>query len=347
MFCGSCGHQNPDAGKFCHACGRPFAEKPVSQFAAPSPHLLVQDPPKRKRSTLKTVGIIFVALFVVTLVLNWITGSGPGTSQKQAAGLSSRPTVAPANFRIYRQELGFPVVVVVARDASDDRVKSLLWLFREKVRERRFAELGLNKPTSAKSSSGSYDFKSGMIEVFRGEKYANEPFTKNGPTQHPADAAYQWGIDRDPDKDDTVLKGPNGSGIKVFDASDNWQIPKEEQQRVEAVKKAAERCTANDPMVTMPARMVLSGWEGGSSTAQYWIGKVERKRLFTVKNFDLLDRYYVPDKTSLTGVKPNSAALKFRIESSTQGGFPITKDWYVDVTLAGDTCAVYNVREAD
>jgi hypothetical protein len=66
-----------------------------------------------------------------------------------------------------------------------------------------------------------------------------------------------------------------------------------------------------------------------------------------VKNFDLLDRYYVPDKTSLTGVKPNSAALKFRIELSTQGGFPITKDWYVDVTLAGDTCAVYDVREAD
>lgn len=114
-----------------------------------------------------------------------------------------------------------------------------------------------------------------------------------------------------------------------------------------AENKAAERCTADDPMVTMPARMVLSGWENGSSTAQYWAGSVEKKHLFTVKDFDLLDRYYVPDKSSSTGRRPNSSALKFRIESTTQGGFPITKDWYVDVELLDGECKVYDVEEVN
>jgi hypothetical protein len=266
MFCGSCGHQNPNDGKFCQGCGRPIGGIPVGQFVPSSPNLVAQDSPKRKRSTLKTVGIIFLGLFVVSIVVNWITGAGPSSSEKQGAAPSSRPTVDPAKFRIYRQELGFPVVAVVARDASDDQVKSLLWLFREKVRERRFAELGLKKPTSAKSSSDSYDFNSGMIEVFRGEKYANEPFSKKGPTKHPADAAYQWGIDRDPDKDDTVLNGANGSAIKVFDASDNWQIPEEEQQRVAAEKKSADRCTTEDPMSKLPADMVLYSWQNSRLT---------------------------------------------------------------------------------
>ncbi len=72
----------------------------------------------------KTAGIIFLGLFVVSIVANWITGSGPSTSEKQGAAPSSRPTVDPVKFRIYRQELGFPVVVVVARDASDDQVKA-------------------------------------------------------------------------------------------------------------------------------------------------------------------------------------------------------------------------------
>jgi len=207
--------------------------------------------------------------------------------------------------------------------------------------------LGLKKPTSAKSSSDSYDFNSGMIEVFRGEKYANEPFSKNGPMKHPADAAYQWGIDRDPDKDDTVLKGANGSAIKVFDASDNWQIPEEEQQRVAAEKKAADRCTTEDPMSKLPADMVLYSWQNGSSTGQYWVRGFEGKRLFTVKSYEFLERYYVPDKKSLTGVKPNASAFKFRVESTTQGRFPISHDWYLNVLLSDGECKVYDVQEAN
>lgn len=156
-----------------------------------------------------------------------------------------------------------------------------------------------------------------------------------------------WGLDRDPGKDYAVIKGPNGSAVQVFDSSDNWQLPADDQEKVTAEKKVHDRCTTEDPMAKLPADMVLSSWENGSSTGQYWVGGAESKRLFTVKDYEFLDRYYVPDKKAIDGRRPNSSTYKYRVQSTTQGGFAITKDWYVDVTLSGDECRVYNVEPAD
>ena len=100
-------------------------------------------------------------------------------------------------------------------------------------------------------------------------------------------------------------------------------------------------------MAILPAQGVVDSWENGSSSGRYWLGGIERQRLFAVKQHDLLDRYFVSDTSTPDGRRPNSSAFKFRIDSTTQGGFPITKDWYVDVTLENGECRVYKVEEAD
>jgi hypothetical protein len=222
-----------------------------------------------------------------------------------------------------------------------------LWLFREKIREKRFAELGLTKPTSVKLSDGGYNLDSGLIEVFRRVKLASEPFTNPAAADRDLDAAYLWGTDRDPEKDEAVLRGPNGSAIRVFDFSDDWQIPDEEQQRVEEEKKIVDRCTAADPMAKFGADMVLGLWETGSSTSKYWVANTESKRLFTVKSRTSLERYNVADNKFLDGRKPNSSMYLYRIESTSQGGFPITRDWYIYVTLSDDQCKVYDITAAN
>ena len=121
----------------------------------------------------------------------------------------------------------------------------------------------------------------------------------------------------------------------------------QQQKRMDAERERTNKCTTGDPNARLPAEMALYSWKNGSSSGQYWKGGIEAKRLFTVKSYEFLDQYYVEDKKSLDGRKPHSSAHKFRIQSSTQGGFPITKDWYIDVTLADGVCKIYEVEEAD
>ena len=343
MFCTACGFQNSDAARFCQSCGRELA---VAGGTIQPGQSEVSKQPAKKTGFLKRLLLVIGGLVFVGIIANLFSGSGPSSTGQQSSTSVGPPSVPPPNFRIAREDFGSPVVAIVAPSTTDDQMKSLLWSFRREVRERRFTELGLKKPTSVRLPGGDYDFNSGMIDVFRDSRYANKPSLSPDSKNH-VDGLYVWGLDGDPNKDYAVIKGPNGSAVQVFDSSDNWQIPDADRQRLAAEKKASERCTVDDPMVTMPARMVLSGWESGSSTAQYWAGAMEKKHLFTVKDFDLLDRYFVSDKTSLTGRRPNSSALKFRIQSTTQGGFPITKDWYVDVELSDGDCKVYDVEEAD
>jgi hypothetical protein len=158
MFCNSCGRQNDDRANFCQGCGRPIALPSKSGLNAG-----LGTPPKRRIGWIPVIMFLFLGLFVIGKIASTFDAS------KQSPDIA-RPSIPPPPFRIYRQDLGFPIAVQVAKETSDEQLRSLLWLFREKVRKRRFGELGLKKPTSAKSSSGSYDFNSGMIEVFRGEK---------------------------------------------------------------------------------------------------------------------------------------------------------------------------------
>lgn len=111
--------------------------------------------------------------------------------------------------------------------------------------------------------------------------------------------------------------------------------------------KEQERCTTSDVDAKVMAEMVLTNWKKGLSGGHYWANGWEKKRLFAVRDFDFLESYYVIDKHSADGQKPNASAYKFRVESATEGGFQITKDWMLAVKKTDDGCKVYDIYAAD
>jgi len=130
------------------------------------------------------------------------------------------------------------VSIVVPVNTTDDQLRSLLWLFREKVRSRQFADLGL-KSTEWESSN------SGVVEFYRGAKCANEDYVVKGPCgqgSHTA-AYYHWGLESDPSKDAGYLQQKNEDETLVFDFKDGWTISPEAQAKMVAKDKAddAER----------------------------------------------------------------------------------------------------------
>lgn len=170
--------------------------------------------------------------------------TGLGTAA-EAAAVVGRPTVRPPKFRVYRSKLDEGTSVVVASSTTDEQLKSLLWLFREKVRSHRFKDIGISQPTSMQW--GEKGYLSGIIAVYRGKKCANELFSDApgvgpcGPGEHSI-AGYQWGILVDgvstPDADYASMDASNGTVIKVFDYNDHWQLPADLQGGVDAENQA-------------------------------------------------------------------------------------------------------------
>ena len=345
MFCTACGYQVSSGDIHCKSCGTRLnapAEQSLSTGDRPSTAYGIPQSGSRNGTMFRLI-LVVIAVVATGIVLNLIVAVVPKHDSSSDSRDGIRPVLPPPKFRVFRQEDGRPVPIVVSQNATDEQLRSLLWFFREAVRARHFSQLGLKKPTGP----GNTGFAAGIFDVFRGPKYANEPFTqREGQSTHVA-ALYSWGLDRDPDHDEAYIEGNGESSTKVFDYSDNWQLPRDEQQRVDEKKKADVRCTTEDPMAIMPVEGVLDAWKRGSSSKQYWVGGIEKQKLFAVTNHESLDRYYIPDKHSVDGQRPNSAAFKFRIESSTQGGLPITKDWYIDVTLKDGECKVYELQEAE
>jgi hypothetical protein len=114
------------------------------------------------------------------------------------------------------------VSYVVAPETTDQQLKRLLWLFREKVRSGNFKDIGITQPTAKQWDV--YGYKSGMLVVFRGDKCANEQYDPGacGYGEHDA-AGYQWGINADPDKDSGDIRNKDGNSAVVFDYRDNWK----------------------------------------------------------------------------------------------------------------------------
>jgi hypothetical protein len=135
--------------------------------------------------------------------------------------------------------------VVVSPNTSDEQLKSLLWLFREKVRSHRFGDIGIAEPTSERW--GKKGYLAGTISVYRGEKCAGENFSDTegapcGQGGHDA-AVYEWGASNgefNPDFDDAALESPDGNPTVVFTYRDQWQLPAELQAGLDAGKKAQE-----------------------------------------------------------------------------------------------------------
>ncbi|MGB6941143.1 MAG: hypothetical protein WBE37_01945 [Bryobacteraceae bacterium] len=123
--------------------------------------------------------------------------------------------------------------MIVSPSTSDEQLESLLWLFREKVRSHRFADIGITRPTSKRF--GAEGYSAGIISVYRNQKCAGENFSDAGlgPCgygDHSA-AVYQWGLlvngVFDPDADSAGIISSDGAKTEVFSYKDHWQLPAE------------------------------------------------------------------------------------------------------------------------
>jgi hypothetical protein len=157
---------------------------------------------------------------------------------------SARPTIPPPNFRLYRfkfdESTGSSIIsYVVPTNATDDQLKSLVWLFREKVRSQKFRDISITQPTSR--NFGKKNYTQGILSIYRGEKCAAEEFSNTaGPCgygEHDA-AYYQWGVfgenpnnGLDPNKDEAGIRLATGNMVTVFDYKDGWQPTKTDQLR--------------------------------------------------------------------------------------------------------------------
>jgi hypothetical protein len=182
------------------------------------------------------IGIV-LGLMALGAIANLLT---KGAQDSANATGASVPTLTPPSFRVFRQEPGLPVSIVVAPEASDEQIRSLLWFFRSKVRAGDFKTIGITQATA--KQWGQYGYTSGMLVVYRGTRCANEGYIsdtelerdKLGPCGYGEhdDASYQWGLDSDPYKDEAEIIAKNGDVSQVFDYKDGWHAPSEGLQGV-------------------------------------------------------------------------------------------------------------------
>ena len=157
-----------------------------------------------------------------------LQGSAPAsatqTKTRSPTGSAAQGHNVPS-FRVYRAKLADEMVsVAVSPNTSNEQLKNLLWLFREKVRAHRFKDIGL----SDEWENG----KGGVIEVYRGERCANEEFINgNGPCGYGEhySAAFQWGLlvngIVDVNADEGLLGTLTDGDIVFASAKDHWQLP--------------------------------------------------------------------------------------------------------------------------
>jgi hypothetical protein len=250
MYCQHCGSVLGENAVFCQSCGK-------SRSLVPSPTVSTrnaaqvsrQDAPPGKRPQSKIflliIGGIILAVFA-SMIGRSPSDSSTSTTQQSSPPTAPpqpqivRPSIPPPKFRIYKFKIDEPTSVVVSVSTTDEQLKSLLWLFREKVRSHQFKDIGLTQATS--KQWGNKGYLSGMLTVYRGEKCANELFNNTngpcGPGEH-NDAFYQWGIEADPNKDSGSIS-VKGNDIVVFDYKDGWQVGPEIQAQLDQQTKAEQ-----------------------------------------------------------------------------------------------------------
>jgi hypothetical protein len=154
-----------------------------------------------------------------------------------AGNARQQTSTPPPSFRVYRSKMDEGTSVVVPPNTTEAQLKSLIWLFREKVRSHRYKEIGITQPTS--KQRGKQGYLSGTISVYRGEKCAGEDFLDyNGPCVGPGIdshevAAYQWGLLVDgvfnTDADSGTIYVENEFHdrklLEIFNYKDHWQVP--------------------------------------------------------------------------------------------------------------------------
>lgn len=248
MFCPMCGQLVAQGSRFCSRCGARLSTSFAPSLGAPAASATASA--FNTRRAVVIVGLV-AAVAVITFVVQSREAdssnstparsltphkpaahdsedSKPVTTEKAAPVQTSlpKPSVPPPKFRIYRSDPLAGTSIVVPSNTTDEQLKSLLWLFREKVRSRHFTEIGITQPTS--ENWGKKNYLEGMLSVYRGEKCANEAFIASvGPCGYGEhdDAFYQWGFRGDdgafdPNHDAASIRLADGREVKVFDYKD-------------------------------------------------------------------------------------------------------------------------------
>jgi hypothetical protein len=138
--------------------------------------------------------------------------------------------------------------------------------------------------------------------------------------------------------------------------------PREEKSnevaKAEAIKAPVQiDCSPNGVDGEVAADMLLNDWKEGTNDDDDWTFSASRSRLFAVSSFKKLTVYRntSPPRPKMSNkvlirlpasVKTDgdTFAYVYRIQSSTQGGFPITADWGVNVIRMGNLCRVASVQ---
>ncbi len=219
MFCNACGQQVSEDSGFCSRCGKPLPKysSPTTRSAASQPAFAGRANSKLGADPKVWVAAVVLLLLLVLVVVSFNTRQLPtaqpqSTAQQQppaqpstaqaemkaeAVTTANRPKTPPPQFRIYRSKLDQGTSIVVLPTTTDEQLKSLLWLLREKIRSHRFKEIGITQPTA--KQWGKKGYLSGIISVYRGDKCANEEFADSaspgpcGQGEHDS-AVYQWGL---------------------------------------------------------------------------------------------------------------------------------------------------------
>jgi hypothetical protein len=221
--CSGCGQALQEVAKFCWSCGKPQPPVPSSPPLRNAGQVYNAQPGERPESKVVwlIVGaiIIFAVIVAVAMIGNSGSDSSPSVAQQSSAPSATppqnnqptqtnHPDLPLPKFQIYKFDThGMrPTIMVVPVNTTDEQLKSLLELFREKVGSRKFNDIRLKNE------------RAGILLVYRGKKCASEYYVNTagpcGDGDHD-DALYQWGIEGDPDKDSGSIR-VNGDTNVVF-----------------------------------------------------------------------------------------------------------------------------------
>jgi hypothetical protein len=157
------------------------------------------------------------------------------TRNEKAAFAKSHPP-----YKLFRQKIDMPTILVVAENTTDDQLQSLLWYLRTEIRNAAFKSLTL-QPTA--TLYGLPGYTSGIVDIYRGPKCAGEQYITSGPdpcgSSIHKSASYHWGDGGDPRSDGASLISATGAVTPVFDSTDHWQTDSEAQSDPDGSRQAA------------------------------------------------------------------------------------------------------------
>ena len=92
------------------------------------------------------------------------------------------------------------------------------------------------------------------------------------------------------------------------------------------------------------AEQLIDDWKRGASGATYWKGSSPQQSLYAVRDYEHVASGGWKRKDGTW--EPDRAWHRYRIKSSTKGGFPIEKLWDVNLEKVGSEWKVASIREA-